>query len=287
MADHITGSTPTRPNLLQRAVALLQPHMGTDQRDTWLTQAYYFDHRALYDAIDQQGAPADFTTRCVRTLLAAGGRGGRHALSLLLDVVRSAAGEERQEDFAALTAELDQRIAQAPAQPPEPAEPPCRVSPPDRPAVFISYARENAALANRLKADLEAAGHACWLDVSDIPGGDVWLEAIAAGIERAYAFLTLVTPAANASDYVRLEYLHARNRDKRIIPLLGEAGDLPWYLADRQAINIAHDYPGGLRRLLTALPAPPRAEAAVAEDQRSRELAYLHRLQLEELRHTF
>ena len=59
---------------------------------------------------------------------------------------------------------------------------------PDRPAVFISYARADAALVNRLVDDLRAAGHACWIDTSNIPGGEVWLEAIAAGIKYAYAF---------------------------------------------------------------------------------------------------
>ena len=156
---------------------------------------------------------------------------------------------------------------------------------PDRPAVFISYARADAALVKRLVDDLRAAGHACWIDTSDIPGGEVWLEAIAAGIEYAYAFVTLVTPAANASDYVRLEYLHAQKRGKRIIPLLGQGGELPWYVADRQAIALWPDYPAGLQRLLAALPAPPVTELAPASDARSLELAYLYRLQLEELQY--
>ncbi len=55
----------------------------------------------------------------------------------------------------------------------------------------------DSVLADRLAADLHHAGHACWLDTNDIPGGEVWLAAIADGIERAHAFVTLVTEAAN------------------------------------------------------------------------------------------
>ena len=276
----------TAGNRFQRAVALLQPFMSAERRDTWLTQAFYFDHRDLYDGIDQQGAPADFTVRCVRLLLDAGCRGGRHALSWLLEVVRTGCGDERQAEFTALIDELDRFCAQASAQAVASTPVVHAVIKPDRPAVFISYARADAALVKQLVDDLRAAGHACWVDTSDIPGGEVWLEAIAAGIEYAYAFVTLVTPAANASDYVRLEYLHAQKRDKLIIPVLGQGGELPWYATDRQAIALWPDYPAGLQRLLSALPAPPVTVQAPAGDARSLELAYLHRLQLEELRHT-
>ena len=272
-------------NHFQRAVALLQPFMSAERRDTWLTQAFYFAHRDLYDGIDQQGAPADFTVRCVRRLLDAGCRDGRHALSWLLDVVRTGCGDERQPEFTALIDELDRLCALAPAQTVMSTPAVTAVAKPDRPAVFISYARADAALVKRLVDDLQAAGHACWIDTSDIPGGEVWLEAIAASIEYAYAFVTLVTPAANTSDYVRLEYLHAQKRGKLIIPLLGQSGELPWYIADRQAIPLLPDYLAGVQRLLAALPMLPVMAPVPAGDARSLELAYLYRLQLEELQY--
>ena len=86
------------------------------------------------------------------------------------------------------------------------------------PVIFISYSRSDRQIADRLVADLQHAGHACWLDTSDIPGGEIWLAAIADGIERAHAFVNLVSTAANANanDWVRLEYLQARKRGKPI-----------------------------------------------------------------------
>jgi hypothetical protein len=136
---------------------------------------------------------------------------------------------------------------------------------------------------------LKRAGHACWLDTSDIPGGEVWLAAIADGIERAYAVVSVVSAAANASEWVRLEYLHAKKRGKHIVPLLAGDCEPPWYMADRQTISIrGADYADGVQRLLRSLPAaPPRTQGlAPAATQRAAELAYLRRLEVGELMHT-
>lgn len=283
----------TAPDRFQRAVQLLQPRMGAERRRTWLTQAYFFAHRDLYDAIDQHGAPADFTPRCVSILLDAGCRGGRHALSWLLEAVREACGEELQGDFQALIAELDAGCRpSAPERPPAEAPACAPASAQGRPSVFVSCACADAALVTRLVQDLEAAGHGCWVDTSDIAGGAVWLQAIAEGIEHAEVLVTLVTPAANQSDYVRLEYLHAKSQGKRVIPVLGERCSLPWYLSDRQAIPLHDDYAEGFQRLLAALPkgdidsVEAHGEAPPEIDQRTQELAYLRRLELEDLQHT-
>ena len=88
--------------VLERATRLLLPLLDEDRRGTWLTQAFYGQDKddALYHAIDQRGATDAFTTRCVRQLLERGLVGSRHALSLLLEVIREHASDERQADFA-------------------------------------------------------------------------------------------------------------------------------------------------------------------------------------------
>ena len=155
------------------------------------------------------------------------------------------------------------------------------------PSVFVSYARADSVLVERLVGDLEDRGHDCWVDTSDIPGGDIWLETIADGIENTDVFITLISEAANQSDYVSLEYLHAGKRGKARIPVLIDHSDLPWYMADRQAIPLRPDYTEGLNRLLADLSnRVPQISAKPEGDQRSLELAYLHRLQLGELQHT-
>ncbi len=293
--------------IIEQAADLLRPFMGEDRRDTWLTLAFHAEHPDVYHAIPQRGATRDFVVACVRRLLEHGRVGSRHALSLLLEAVCSAAGDERQPAFRALIEELDARclggadLAAAPvsasapvsAAASSPSVPPLGVRQASArdPRVFISYSRSDRQIADRLFADLQQAGHACWLDTSDIPGGEVWLAAIADGIERAYAVVSLVSTAANTNDWVRLEYLQARKRGKPVFPLLTGDGEPPWYLADRQAIAIGGaDYTTGVQRLFRSLPTPPAANAAdamraPAATPREAELAYLRRLQLGELVH--
>ncbi len=92
---------------LERATRLLLPQMGSERRDTLLTLAFHGELRPLYDAIDQAGASDAFTVACVRTLLERGCVGSRHALSRLLEVAQSHAGDEKRADFADLIGELD------------------------------------------------------------------------------------------------------------------------------------------------------------------------------------
>ena len=96
-------------DILQRATQLLRHFMGEDHRDAWLTRAFHGEHRGIYDGIPQNGATSVFTVRCVRHLLERGCVGSRHALSLLLETVRGAAGSELQEHFQTLIDELDRQ----------------------------------------------------------------------------------------------------------------------------------------------------------------------------------
>ncbi|MEF8697897.1 MAG: hypothetical protein V5B33_01010 [Candidatus Accumulibacter sp. UW20] len=94
-------------DLLNRAAQSLTPYMAEERRDTWLTLAFHAEHRQVYDSIPQRGATADFVVVCVRSLLDRGCLGSRHALSVLLETVRGAAGDERQAEFQLLIDELD------------------------------------------------------------------------------------------------------------------------------------------------------------------------------------
>lgn len=98
-------------SILQRATTLLRPFMGEDRRGTLLTLAFHQQHRDLYDAIPQDGAPTDFTVRCVSGLLDHGCVGSRHALSVLLDEVLRETGENHQKAIRSLIDELDGECA--------------------------------------------------------------------------------------------------------------------------------------------------------------------------------
>jgi hypothetical protein len=129
-----------------------------------------------------------------------------------------------------------------------------------RPTVFISYAHQDAEFANRLIADLDANGHACWIDTSSIKGGDEWMITIAEGISASYAFVVIVTQKALESRWVRDEILWARNEEKQIIPLILEnvLRDKRFFLLNSyQGVTLFDgDYATALPKLLRALPTP-------------------------------
>ena len=95
-----------RMHIFKRAAQLRTPDLAEERRDTWLTLAFHADHRQVYDAIPKRGATADFVVGRVRSP-DRGCLGSRHALSVLREAVRGAAGDERQAEFQSLIDELD------------------------------------------------------------------------------------------------------------------------------------------------------------------------------------
>lgn len=55
--------------------------------------------------------------------------------------------------------------------------------------VFLSYVRENGAIAERLAQDLEAAGASVWLDRTRLAPGDRWRDAIRNAIRSGHLFI--------------------------------------------------------------------------------------------------
>ncbi len=154
-----------------------------------------------------------------------------------------------------------------------------------RPAVFISYARADAAFAQRLMDDLRAAGHACWIDTSEIKGGEQWAINIADAINHSSALVVIVTRQALQSEWVQKEILWAQQVKKLIIPLLlQDVAHEPGFfvLVNYQPVFFFNQaYDAALAQLLHALPGP----ASPNTTPRALELEYLERLQQEELLH--
>ncbi len=52
--------------------------------------------------------------------------------------------------------------------------------------IFLSYGHDkNTPIAQRIKKDLEAAGHSVWIDSSEIKAGDDWRRSIVNGISNS------------------------------------------------------------------------------------------------------
>lgn len=81
-------------------------------------------------------------------------------------------------------------------------------------AVFLSYAAEDAAPAQRLCATLRAAGIEVWFDQSELRGGDAWDAAIRKQIKACTLFIPLISAnsQARAEGYFRLEWKLAVDR---------------------------------------------------------------------------
>src|SRR5262249_50721898 len=150
-----------------------------------------------------------------------------HALARLLSTARYLYGQDRRreiDELIGLANDLCRSMAPASRRASAPAPAgnllPIQTlaTPIDqrRPTVFISYVHEEAEFANRLIADLNAAGHACWIDTSSIKGGDEWVRTIAEGIINSYALVVIVTLKAMRSKWVQKEFLWAQQKKKPV-----------------------------------------------------------------------
>src|SRR5271157_2027485 len=104
--------------------------------------------------------------------------------------------------------------------------------PPEPSRVFISYARKvGAALAQRLKYDLENNGFDAWLDTRRIASGAVWTNEIEVALDRAEYVVALLTQGSYVSEICRAEQLRALRKHKCVIPLMAQGGaDVPLHL---------------------------------------------------------
>jgi hypothetical protein len=94
--------------------------------------------------------------------------------------------------------------------------PPAREMPEN--AIFISYAREDLAAVQRLKASLDAAGLTTWFDFDRLEGGDDYDRKISANIARCSYFLPVIssTTQRRHEAYFRREWSYAVDRSRNI-----------------------------------------------------------------------
>lgn len=87
-----------------------------------------------------------------------------------------------------------------------------------RPRVFISYAREDGDLAQRIYDALQAAFIEPWLDQQSLEGGDDWNARIEADLDNSHFVLALYTPALcrKVDSYVNKELALAAERALRV-----------------------------------------------------------------------
>src|ERR1051325_4132314 len=82
------------------------------------------------------------------------------------------------------------------------------------PAVFLSYAREDAGAARRIATALRAHGLAVWFDEEELRGGDAWDAKIRKQIKECALFVPIISAntQARTEGYFRLEWKLAAQR---------------------------------------------------------------------------
>jgi hypothetical protein len=136
--------------------------------------------------------------------------------------------------------------------------------------VFISYSHDEAGpYVEQLGAYLTGAGIPVWYD-KEIITGHRWAHVIRDRIDTCAAFIIIMTPGADQSDWVNREISQAEQAKRPILPLL-LSGTRFFTLANLQYENVnTASMPSAafVTRLHALLPAPPR-QVSVSDDPHS------------------
>jgi len=86
--------------------------------------------------------------------------------------------------------------------------------------IFISYSKQDIDFARYLRTLLESSGLRVWIDEERIESGGRWWKIIESNIDVCAAFLVIMSPHAEESDWVEREILRAELKKKPIYPVL-------------------------------------------------------------------
>ena len=131
--------------------------------------------------------------------------------------------------------------------------------------VFLSYARDDLQIVQRLAQDLVAHGLTVWRDQDSIYGGQQWPKAIGEAIATHDWVVLVWSQHAARSHFVESEWNIALARQTPIIPCYLDQTPLPSALSSTNSIDLSV-LTAALPKLLQALrqPAPPDAVRQLA-----------------------
>ena len=123
--------------------------------------------------------------------------------------------------------------------------------------IFISYSRQNSAIVYPLADKLAQSGFNVWIDRQDIRPGRPWRGEIVRGIEKADAFILLLSSHSAASDNVRKELDLASDAGILVLPVILQPVQIPaglkYQLVDLQYIDLFENPGFGFSQLSNAL----------------------------------
>ena len=86
--------------------------------------------------------------------------------------------------------------------------------------IFISYQHEDAEFAENLIHRIKDAGFDLWVDSENLRAGEEWQVRIDQAIKSAFALIVIMTPEAQASEYVTYEWSFAWGADVKVVPVM-------------------------------------------------------------------
>ena len=108
--------------------------------------------------------------------------------------------------------------------------------------VFISYASQDAAVADAVVGALERAGLKCWIAPRDVVPGALYADEIVRAINEAKVVVLVFSEAAAASPHVGKEIERASSKRRRIVALRTDAASLPrafeYFLSESHWIDV-------------------------------------------------
>ncbi|MBL7183549.1 MAG: glycine cleavage system protein GcvH [Anaerolineae bacterium] len=123
--------------------------------------------------------------------------------------------------------------------------------------VFISYSRKDQAYARKLENELRGRGFEVWID-DRIDYGDRWWRTIVRAIRTSAAFILVMTPDSEESEWVEREVMLTLDEDKPLFPLLLRGKKNP-LIGNRRYADVTsgqmppRDFYGRLRQVLRVL----------------------------------
>jgi TIR domain len=123
--------------------------------------------------------------------------------------------------------------------------------------IFVSYSRVDDEAVDQIVARLEQDGFIVWIDREEIKAGELWQEAIVQAVDKAYAFVLMLSPGSAISDNVRKEVDLAESAKKELVPVLLAPVEVPanlrYQLAGLQEIEYYRDPEAKYSELVEAL----------------------------------
>lgn len=149
------------------------------------------------------------------------------------------------------------------------------------PTVFLSYARADAEIVDKIANDLKAEDINVWLDRERLKPGDLWASQIEEALKTADVMIFFISKASVESKWVTAEFMSAFSKltsvgGTRIIPvLLEEVSELPSSLAHIQYADFTKSYYAGMRTLLSALkePSGPKPDQFIDSPKLAQQIA--------------